>query len=581
MSELHELAEDVSSSPLYSRDLAPTTLAQRTWNQWHLASLWIGMSVCIPTYMLAAGFLSAGFSWTHVIGAILLGNVIVLVPMVLNGHAGTKYGIPLPVFLRASFGTAGAHLPTILRGLVACGWFGIQTWLGGAAIYQLILRLWPGIGDAPSLGLFLGINLGEAGCFLFFWLLNVFFIVKGTESIKWLETLSAPILILIGVALLAWGIVAGGGLGRVLDHSKNFSAAGSYAVRDDMGVNIRLVPILVDGRPKPLGGFRVASTKDGLAGGTEFIGDTAERVAVEGESVWIETRTPDGTKGPAVELRIKGPGEPAAAPDWLAFGALLTAMVGFWATLALNIPDFTRFARSQKDQLQGQAMGLPTTMTFYSFVGVAVTCAALIAIPRIVLIEQAPWDPIQLLSMFDSPAVIIFSMFFLAVATLTTNLAANVVAPANGFANLAPRRITFRAGGILTALIGILIMPWKLIATTQGYIFTWLVGYGALLGPIAGILIADYYIVRGTRLKLADLYKERGVFAGVRPMTILILLVSIAPNVPGFLMEGKFIDLKLEFWGDLYKFSWFVGFGTALALYSIYGKLTWRPPETT
>ena len=187
------------------------------------------------------------------------------------------------------------------------------------------------------------------------------------------------------------------------------------------------------------------------------------------------------------------PGRPKAGQFWAFFFPALTGMVGFWATLSLNIPDFTRYAHSQRDQVVGQALGLPTTMALYSFIGVAVTSATTI------IYGETIWDPVDVLTRFKNPVVLVVAMLALCIATLATNIAANVVSPANDFAHLAPRTISFRTGGFITGVIGILMMPWKLVADPTGYIFTWLVGYTALLGPIGGILIADYFVCAGER----------------------------------------------------------------------------------
>jgi len=475
-------AAALDSGPLSNPDLAPVAPGKRTWNWWHFCALWIGMSVCIPTYTIAAGLIDGGMSWSQAMWTIFLGNAIVLVPMILNAHAGARYGIPFPVFARASFGVLGANVPALLRALVACGWFGIQTWFGGAALYQLAKGLWPGIATLPSvLPAGFGLSTGEVLGFLAFWLLNVWFIVKGTESIKWLESMSAPFLILIGLALLAWAYNKAGGFGPILSQPARF------------------------------------------ASGAEF---------------------------------------------WKVFFPSLTGMIGFWATLSLNIPDFTRYARSQRDQVVGQALGLPPTMTLYAFIGVAVTSATLIIFPG----GKAVWDPVELLGRIGGPFTVVLSMVALSVATLTTNLAANVVSPANDFSNAAPRRISFRTGGLITAVIGIVMMPWKLLATSQGYIFTWLIGYSALLGPIGGILIADYFLLRRTRLELADLYRRGGAYEyadGFNPAALIALAAGVAPNVPGFLAQAfpaAFPDVG-GLWKGLYSYAWFVGFAIAALVY--------------
>ena len=478
------IAPAAAHSPLSNPDIAPIPPDRRTWNWWHYCALWIGMSVCITTYTLASGLIDTGMSWKQALFTIALGNSVVLIPMLLNAHAGTRYGIPFPVFARASFGVLGSNLPALLRALVACGWFGIQTWLGGAAIYQLAKLLWPGVATLPNVvPPWLGISTGEAGAFLLFWLINVWFIVRGTESIKWLESLSAPFLIVVGLALLGWAYTRAGGFGPILARPSKFTDTGAF-------------------------------------------------------------------------LRV--------------FFPALTAMVGYWATLSLNIPDFTRYARSQRDQVLGQALGLPTTMTLYAFIGVAVTSATAVIFHS----DQVIWDPVKLCGMVGGPVTVLLSMVALSVATLTTNLAANVVSPANDFSNVAPRLISFRTGGLITAVIGIVIMPWRLLASSQGYIFTWLVGYSALLGPIGGVIIADYFILRRGVLDVDDLYRRGGRYeyaGGTNPRAVIALLAGVAPNVPGFLAQA----LPQQFghvpqaWRSLYDYAWFVGFGVAAVVYLV------------
>ncbi len=407
-------------------DLAPTPISQRTWNLWHIASLWVGMSVCIPTYMLASSMIDAGMNWWQSLLAIFLGNAIVLVPLLVNAHAGTRYGIPFPVYVRSSFGIFGANVPSILRSLVACGWFGIQTWIGGLAIHAILSILWQPWQQFGGNWQFMGYSLSHYLSFFIFWLMNMFFVWKGTESIKWMETLAAPFLLLMGILLLIWAITKVGGIGTIL-------------ARSDALIEQKQTHSILD-----------------------FL------------------------------LKLFIP--------WL------TAMVGFWATLSLNIPDFTRYARSQKDQMVGQGLGLLTTMPLYSFIGIAVTGATLI------LYHEAIWDPIQLLSRltseYHSPILGIIALLFLIVATLSTNIAANVVSPANSFSNLVPNHISFRNGGLIAGLIGILIMPWKLLDMYQ----LWLITYSGLLGAVGGVIICDYWVIRRLNLNLVDLYRVDGEY---------------------------------------------------------------------
>jgi len=465
---------------LLSDDLAPTAAAERTWTAADLAALWIGMVVCVPTYLLAGGLVDLGMRWWQAVLTIGLGNLIVLVPMVLTGHAGTRYGIAFPVLARASFGVRGAHVPALARGLVAGGWFGIQTWIGGSAIYQLLGALHgSAIGgvDLPVLG----INGAELGCFLTFWALQVVILVRGIASIKALERWAAPFLVAMGLALLGWAWWRAGGLGPMLAGARTSHQAG--------------------------------------VAGTRF---------------------------------------------WALFFPSLTAMVGFWATLSLNIPDFTRYARSQRDQVLGQALGLPVFMMLFAFIGVAVTSAT------VVIYGEPIADPTALLGRMGSGVAVIASLVALTLATLSTNLAANVVSPANALVNLMPRRIDFRTGALITAGLGIAMFPWKLIESTRGYIFTWLVGYSALLGPIGGIILADYLLLRRTRLVVDALFQRHGPYAyrhGINPAAMLALLAGVAPCVPGFLHAAGLVERVGAIFAAFYTYAWFVGFVLAASVY--------------
>ena len=483
-------AQGLEDSSLYNADLAPVPAARRTWSVWNYAALWISMSACIPTYMLASSLIGGGMNWWQAVGTIFLGNLIVLFPMILNAHAGTRYGIPFPVYCRAAFGTKGANVPAVLRALVACGWFGIQTWIGGDAICKILAVPFPVLGHAAILPV-LGISLPQVGCFLFFWGINVWVIYRGIESIRLLLSIKAPLLIILGVALLAWAYKAAGGFGPILSQPSAFA-----------------------------------------------------------------------------------PGQPKAGGFFAYFVPALTAMISFWATLSLNIPDFSRYARSQRDQIAGQALGLPVTMAFYSFIGVAVTSATTI----IYHVKEPIWNPVDVLTRFTNPLVLIVAMLALCVATLATNLAANVVGPANDFAQLAPRRISFRTGGLITGIIGILIMPWKLVADPSGYIFTWLIGYSALLGPVAGILIADYFVLRHRQLDPVALYARTGAYSYTNGYSLVglgALLLAILPNLPGFLVTVNWLPKSAvpAFLVTAYSYAWFLGFGVAFAAHLIFKKL--------
>jgi NCS1 family nucleobase:cation symporter-1 len=452
-------AETIRSSSLYNKDLAPVASARRAWRTYNFAALWISMSVNIPTYMLASGMIAGGMNWKQGLFTVFLGNVLVLIPMLLNAHAGARYGIPFPVFARASFGVLGANVPAILRALVACGWFGIQTWIGGQAINAMIIALAPGWAH---------FRYGVALCFAFFWLLNVIVILRGIETIRFLQGVSAPFLILIGLALLLWARSKAGGFGPMLASPSKFQSFGEF--------------------------FRF-------------------------------------------------------------FVPSLTGVVGFWATVSLNIPDFTRYAHSQRDQMVGQALGLPATMTFYSFIGIAVTSATAI------IFGQALWDPVAVLSRLGNPWAVVLAMIALLMATLNVNVAANVVSPANDFSNLSPRRISFRLGGLITCFVGILMQPWKLMANYGSYIFGWLVGYSGFLGPIAGVLICDYFLIRKKILLPEDLYRRGGQYEYSRGFHWQAI-VALAAGA-----GVAFIGLVVPPLRPLYDYAWFVGFAVSFLAY--------------
>ncbi len=460
-------SDAIRTSALYNEDLAPVPPERRNWGTYNYAALWMAMSVNIPTYMLASGMIAGGMNWKQAIFTVFLGNVLVLIPMLLNAHAGARYGIPFPIFARSSFGVLGANVPAILRALVACGWFGIQTWIGGEAINALVIAVAPG---------WKNFRWGVPLCFAIFWLLHVIVILRGIRTIRFLQGVTAPFLLLTGLVLLLWARSRAGGFGPMLSAPSKFASFGEF--------------------------FRF-------------------------------------------------------------FIPSLTGVVGFWATVALNIPDFTRYARSQRAQMLGQALGLPTTMTFYSFIGVAVTSAT------VAIFGEALWDPVAVLSRLGNPVAVVIAMIALLLATLNVNVAANVVSPANDFSNLYPRRISFRAGGLITCGLSIVVFqPWKLLANYSNYIFGWLVGYSGFLGPIAGVLICDYFLLRKKIILVEDLYQRGGFyeFSGGFNWNAMAALAAGA--------GVAFVGLAYPPLRVLYNYAWFVGFAVSFVAY--YALMTAR-----
>jgi NCS1 family nucleobase:cation symporter-1 len=453
---------NIERSPLYNHDLAPVRVADRNWSTYNFAALWISMAHCIPTYMLASGLMDKGMSWSQALWTIALGNLIVLVPILLNSHPGTKYGIPFPVFARASYGVYGSNLPALLRALVACGWFGIQAWIGGQAVHTLLRVLFPGW--AKLGGSFAGHATTEWISFLLFWSLNIVIVYRGMNLLRHVENWAAPFVLVMTAALLFWAIDRAHGLGPILSQ-----------------------------------------------------------------------------RG-----RLQG------AAFWSAFWPALTAMVGYWATLSLNMPDFTRFGHSQKEQAFGQIVALPTTMTVFAGMGVVITSATAI------IYGKAIWDPVDLVGRFESRALVAVAMFTIVVATLSVNIAANVVSPANDFSNAFPRWISFRSGGLITGLIGIAMQPWRLLESGERYI-GWLITLSGGMGTVAGVLIADYWLVRRRKLQLEDLYLSKGSYtyrSGWNTRAVAATAVGC------FLAWGGLLIPKLA---PIADYGWFVGaFGAAI-----------------
>jgi len=494
----HGLPLDVVQSPLFNADLAPVPEARRDWSAYNFAALWISMAHCIPTYTLAGGLMARGMNWWQALLTIGLGNLIVLVPILLNAHPGTKYGVSFPVLARASFGTQGANIPALLRAFVACGWFGINVFIGGEALKTFVCTFWPGFAALGGDASLAGLSWSSAITFMAFWAMNIFIVYRGMNAVRVFENWAAPIVLFLAAALLWWVTSRAGGVGPLLTQPSRFEGIADF---------------------------------------------------------------------------------------WPVFLPALTSMIGFWSTLSLNIPDFTRFGRGQREQALGQALGLPTTMIAFSAMAVVITSASSALLPGAAVSDL--WNPEHVLGVMTSgetPAglsapliadgavrvvVAIIAVFGIVLATLSVNIAANVVSPAQDFANLAPRRISFQRGGLITGIFGILCMPWKLMSDPATYLDGWLGGVGALLGPVAGIMIADYWIVRRTELDVNELFRPNGRHAGVNPVAMVALFLGVAPNLPGFLLHiGALRSIPAAF-DALYPYAWFTGVAVAAIAYTV------------
>lgn len=468
INELDRSDEELKESILYNKDNAPVPVKERTWNTYNFTALWVGMAHCIPTYMLAASLISLGMNWKQALFTITIGNLIVLVPILLNAHPGTKYGINFPVFSRLSFGVFGANIPAMLRAIVACGWFGINTYIGGSALNVLFEAIVPGWNKLGGNFNIAGLSVPQGITFMIFWVLEMFIIFKGMEQLKKFENWAAPLVIILAVFLLIWAIKSANGFGPLLNENGKLHTMSAF-----MGV----------------------------------------------------------------------------------FPAALTSMVGYWATLSLNIPDFTRYAKGQKEQVIGQSIGLPVTMTVFSAIGIIITSAT------IVIYGKAMWNPVDIISKFESPIALLIGFFGIVVASLSVNIAANIVSPANDFSNLFPKHISFKTGGLITGIIGIVIMPWRLLADPSGYVYAWLDTYSGILGPVAAIIICDYWIIKKTKIDLKDLYLAKGKYTynkGFNPNAIISLAIGIFAALVGKMIPSL---------SSVSNYAWFVGFGVAFVIY--------------
>jgi NCS1 family nucleobase:cation symporter-1 len=479
---------------LYNEDLRPIHPKMRTWKVRVYLTLWVAMCMNAATLTLAASLIALGMNWIQALMTIVLANLIVLIPMLLNSHVGAKHGISFPVFARAAYGVRGANLPAVMRGLVACGWFGIQTWFGGLGInLALGATIGPSWSEAPplDLGIIGTVPLTTLASYFVCLVAQVVIIYKGFESLRRFQAIAAPIVVGAVVMLIVVLLVKTGG---------------------DLGP--------------------VVSQPSQLGWGAHF---------------------------------------------WLAvFPISLMANIAFWSTLSLNMPDFTRFAENQQAQRRGQAWGLPTTMLVVSLMAIIATS---LASQHYGVSASELWNPDVLVSHFGNRIAVIVGALAIVVSSVQTNMAANLVSPALDFANAMPKFITFRRGVLVSVALGTLLLPWKLLASPEAYVFVWLGFYGGIMGAVGGILVADYWLVRRTELRVPDLFVLDGHYHFNRGWNVRAV---IATAVGAFVAVGGAYsavgadgqktgpfpaDGIVPLLRPVYDYNWVVAFLVAMATY--------------
>lgn len=479
-----EARAELTGSKYYNVDLEPTSISQRNWTTYNITALWVGMCICIPALSLSSAAIALGLSPWMAVFNVVLGNLIILIPMQLNSHAGTKYGIPFPIFARLTFGAVGAHVPAVMRGLVACGWTSVQAWVGGGAVAALLGTFIPFFAD-PSVTVGLPGNpavvVGQLIGFFLFMVFVIWVAYNGFENIKWVQNVGSPILVVVILLLLGWSVA-------------QTSAAG-------------------------------ISIGDVMAQGNDWAA-----LEANGGIIYV-------------------------------FAACLTGNIAFWATMALNIPDFSRYAKSQKVQFRAQMYGVPIPMFVMAFVG------AFFAQSTKLTMGQAMFDPTNVFYYVDNKLVVIICAIGVVIATITTCVAANVVAPANGFSNISPSRISYRKGVIITGILATFVFqPWWIYGSGAAYIFTWMNNYGMILAPIAAVFVADYYIYKQRRIDVAGLFAgEKGRYwytngvnwAGIIAWIAAFILPLLGNTV--WLYDGGDLTVMDHIAANGYVFSFIVG----------------------
>ncbi len=467
---------ELADSKYYNDDLRPSSPAERTWSTYHIAMLWVGMVIAVTSFSFAAALVSLGLSPIAAIINVAIGNLLVMIPMQLNSHAGTKYGFPFPVYAKVAFGKSGAQIPSLCRAIVAAGWCAVQCWVAGAAVAAIIGVFIPGF-DTASYGRFIGFGI--------YLVINAWITISGSEAVKKLEAYGSPIEILVVIGLFIWTLKLGSSVG--------------FTMGDLMAIK----------------------TNDAL---------------VEQNGGW-----------------------------WFIFLAGITSNIAVWATLALNIPDFSRYAKGQKQQFWGQMISMPLSMITLAVIG------ALFAQVTLLAYGTAEYDPTTVLEHLDGKVMTFVVGLLTIIATLTTNVAANTVAPANGFSNLSPKKISYKMGVIITSVLCIAFRPWWIFGSAGAFMFSFLGTVGTILGPSAAIFVADYFIVKKRRIALVDLYNEgEGRYTYTKGWNMKAFIAWIAAIILPLMYNNFGIGGTVMKW--IGANSYIIGFTVAMILYVLLMK---------
>ena len=463
-----DLKELQNHSNVYSEDSKPLEDSQRDWTTWSMASLWIGIMVSIPVYMLAGGLIASGMSWIQSIFTIVLGHTLVMIPAVLLGHFGTKYGIGFPLLSKLVFGPKGNIFPTLIRAFLGCFWFGVQSWIGGTAINLIIIKIIPH---------FEGNFVIQFISYIIFLIINTYIAFNGIKALKILEQFSAPILIILSLSVLIWAYKIAGGFSKIFNYS--------YLNSDNNFIQI--------------------------------------------------------------------------------FFPALTSMIAFDSTIAINISDYTKNIKKQRQQVIGQFLGAPLMTAFIVFVGVCGTIGAQIKFGEMI------WNPADLVAKFDNPIIVIIFSIFIIIATMTTNIPANLIPPCIIFSNIWTKLFTYKKAIFFVLAISIIVMPWKVLENPNNYIFEVNGALATFLGPMTGIYLSSYWYQYKTNICLFELYITDGgkyfYHNGWNIDAMTILFISTLT-----VLIGKFV--KLPILKYLYESSYVFGLLISFILYAITVKIT-------